>query len=188
MLKRLTQRVQDAQTWDDEIALPFDLRERARCRATSTAGHDVGIFVERGGLLRDGDCLQGEGTGVYRIIAQSEDLSVVTSPSAQGLARAAYHLGNRHVRLQVHEDYLAYQPDHVLDKMVIGLGFVVEHKSLPFEPEFGAYHREGQSSAGDHSLDHQHGHVHAHSHSHDHKLSHAHRLSRRPHHFSQGDR
>lgn len=186
MLKRLTQRIHDAKDWDDEIALPFDLRERARCRTTSKGGQDVGIFVERGGLLKDGDCLKGEGTGVFRIIAQLEDLSVVTTDSPHGLARAAYHLGNRHVRLQVHENYLAYQPDHVLDEMIAGLGFVVEHKSLPFEPEFGAYHREGHSHSHHASHSHDHGHAHAHNGEHAHH-SHENGHSREPDHLVQGE-
>ena len=74
------------------------------------------------------------------------------------LAKACYHLGNRHMPLQIEDDFLAYQKDHVLDEMVLNLGLTVTHAMRAFEPESGAYES--------HSTEHSHSHDHANGHSH----------------------
>jgi urease accessory protein len=76
---------------------------------------------------------------VIEIVAAREVVSVVTSNDPLQLARAAYHLGNRHVSVQIGPGWLRYQHDHVLDDMVRGLGLPVRQDTLPFEPEAGAY-------------------------------------------------
>jgi len=102
-------------------------------------GEDVGLFLERGKVLRGGDVLTGpEGLAVL-IIAAEEAVSVARTDDGLMLARACYHLGNRHVALQIEPGELRYLTDHVLDDMVRGLGLVVDQESTPFEPESGAY-------------------------------------------------
>ena len=70
-------------------------------------------------------------------------MSVVTAESVQLLMRVAYHLGNRHLSLQLLPDRLMFQPDHVIDDMVMGLGAQVSHDIVAFQPEHGAYHEHG---------------------------------------------
>lgn len=97
---------------------------------------------------------------IVEVIAADETVSTVRSDDAVLLARACYHLGNRHVPLQVEAGWCRYLHDHVLDDMVRGLGLSVETETAPFQPEPGAY---GGSSGG-----HTHGHHHAQTHSHEH--------------------
>jgi urease accessory protein len=113
----------------------------------------VGLFLPRGLTLRNGDLLQSDDGLVVRIEAAPEPVSTVRSHDALALARVCYHLGNRHVPLQVEAGWVRYLHDHVLDDMVRGLGLEVIFEQAPFEPEAGAY--QGGS----------HGHSHAHSHS-----------------------
>ncbi len=125
---------------DAVLKLPFELRQRSRLRAQLDTGEDVGIMLERGAWLRDGDRL-GDPTGyVVSIAAASETVSTVYSTDPQTLARVAYHLGNRHVHVQVGENWLRYLHDHVLDHLVEQQGLTVVVEDAPFEPEPGAYH------------------------------------------------
>jgi urease accessory protein len=107
---------------------------------------------ERGSLLRGGDRLLCSDGRAIAVVAARETVSVVNSPDPWQLARAAYHLGNRHVAVQLGQGWLRYLHDHVLDAMILGLGFSVRVAELSFEPEGGAY-----SHAGAH---HDHGHHH----------------------------
>lgn len=175
---RLTERIQACDGVAGELALDFDLRQKSRFRTVTMAGEDVGVFVERGSLLRNGDCLRSDDGRYFRVLAKAERLSVVRGSDSLELARAAYHLGNRHVKLQVSQGYLAYQPDHVLDQMVERLGLEVTHEELPFEPENGAYHGEGSHGHG-HAAVHTHGSAHAHDHPHHHESADAHRHEHR---------
>jgi urease accessory protein len=115
-------------------------------------GEEAGFFLERGTVLRGGDLLLADDGRVVEVVAAAETVSTVKSSNAQQLARASYHLGNRHVALQVGEGWVRYRHDHVLDDMVRGLGLAVIVEQAPFEPEAGAY---GASSHG-HSHDHDH--------------------------------
>ncbi len=143
------------ETPTDEIFLPFEERRKSRNRVVCRSGDVVGIVLERGTILKDGDCLRSETGKVILVRAASEPLSVVRTSKAIDLARAAYHLGNRHVLLQIRADDVSYQKDHVLDQMITKLGFSVTHEHIPFEPESGAYHShphsEGQELSGGHS-------------------------------------
>ena len=154
------------------LRMDFDARQKVRSRVIATNGEVVGIHIERGSSLKDGDCLMGSDGEIYMVRAAGEPLSFVTCENQLDVARAAYHLGNRHVRLQIETHRLSYQSDHVLDDMVQKLGFQVEQGVFPFEPEPGAYHRHTQmGQADDHGDDHDaHGHHHheAHDHSHPH--------------------
>jgi urease accessory protein len=146
----------DHSGWDDviEVELPYDQRKKSRLLAVSRCGREVGIQLPRGNELLHGQRLVADSGEHIEIVASAETVSTVTSPNPLLLLKAAYHLGNRHVPLQVAEGWLRYQHDHVLDDMVAGLGLSVVTEQAPFQPESGAYHRH----AGDHH--HQHDHAH----------------------------
>lgn len=128
-----------ARTADVELVLPFQLRTKSRLRTALANGEEVGIVLNRGSVLRDGDLLLAEDGRVVKVIAAPELVSTVTSNDPLALVRAAYHLGNRHVALQIEAHRLRYQHDHVLDDMVRGLGLQITVEESPFEPEAGAY-------------------------------------------------
>jgi len=123
---------------DAELSLPFDARARSRLRARLTDGREVALVLPRGTVLRGGTVLEGAGMRV-RVAAADEDVLEVRAPDATTLARAAYHLGNRHVPLQVAADRLVLGYDPVLADMLVGLGVRVQRGWAPFEPEAGAY-------------------------------------------------
>ncbi len=102
-------------------------------------GREAGVFLARGDSLKHGDLLASDDGLVVRVEAAHERLSTVASPDSHLLARACYHLGNRHVALQIEPGRLRYLHDHVLDDMVRGLGLAVTLEDAPFEPEPGAY-------------------------------------------------
>jgi urease accessory protein len=111
-------------------------------------------------VLRGGDLLRLSDQRVAKVLAAKESVSTVQSSVPRALMRAAYHLGNRHIPLEIGEGYLRYLHDHVLDAMVRDLGLTVRADSAPFEPEGGAY--EGTRVAG--LTSHKHGHHHQHAH------------------------
>lgn len=121
------------------LTLPFDQRRKSRLRATLDDGTEVGLFLPRGSVLRHGDRLRAADGRVIEVHAAPETVSTVTAAEPLLLARAAYHLGNRHVPLQIGNSWLRYRHDHVLDEMVVQLGLSVTVGQAPFEPEAGAY-------------------------------------------------
>ena len=121
------------------LSLPFELRQKSRLRAKLVSGEEVALALPRGEVLRGGDWLAASGGGVIEVIAAPEKLLQVECATAAELARAAYHLGNRHVPVQVGEKFLRIAEDHVLEKMLRGLGADVSRLEAPFEPEAGAY-------------------------------------------------
>jgi len=129
----------DAQT-DDVLTLPYESRQKNRLPATTNGGVMVGLFLPRGQRLRSGSILTGSQGFKVRVEAALEEVSIVYCEDHLLFARACYHLGNRHVALQIMPGQLRYLADHVLDQMLQGLGLSVEHRQLPFEPEAGAYH------------------------------------------------
>lgn len=137
------------------LTLPFELRQKSRLVAKLDEGTEILLQLPRGRVLRNGAQLQASDGSVIEVRAAHETLSAVESASSPLLARAAYHLGNRHVALQIQEGRLMYLHDHVLDDMVRGLGLAPHVVEAPFEPEAGAY----AQGAGHH---HQHDHEHAH--------------------------
>ncbi len=124
----------------DAIRLDFESRTRSRGKSLADSGQEIAWFFERGEFLRDGDCLVTEDGRHVTVHGAPEPVSKVTTDDPFLLTRVAYHLGNRHVPLQVSKDCLLYQPDYVLDDMVKGLGAEVNLEQLPFQPEDGAYH------------------------------------------------
>jgi urease accessory protein len=139
------------------LTLPFELRCRSRLRAALDDGREVALFLTRGEVLRGGDCLLADDGTVVEVRAAPERCSVARTRDPLLLARACYHLGNRHIALQVAHGWLRYLHDHVLDEMVIALELDVSEELAPFEPEAGAY--PGASHA--HEPAHAHGHAHA---------------------------
>jgi urease accessory protein len=137
-----------------KLTLPFELRQRSRLRCMLDSGEEAGLILERGTVLRGGDRLLAEDGRVIVVLAAPEQLSVVASSDPLLLARAAYHLGNRHVAVQVLPGSLRYQHDYVLDDMVRGLGLIVRVETQPFEPEGGAYGRHEHAHAQGHSHEH----------------------------------
>ncbi|MDJ0893270.1 MAG: urease accessory protein UreE [Gammaproteobacteria bacterium] len=136
---RLTRKVPPQAAVSTTLTLPFEQRIRSRLRATLDDGRDAGLFLERGGTLRDGECLIGDDGIAVRVRAAAETLSSATCTDPLLFARACYHLGNRHVPLQIFSGLLRYQHDHVLDDMLRRLGLDVTVEQAPFEPEPGAY-------------------------------------------------
>lgn len=123
----------------DRLVLPFDLRRRSRLRVRLASGVEAALLLPRGAHLHDGDLLQADDGRIVRVEAADEAVMTVTAPDPVALARAAYHLGNRHVPVQVGSGWLRLIQDHVLEHMLDGLGVTVLHESAPFEPEHGAY-------------------------------------------------
>lgn len=167
-----------------QLRLPFDSRQKSRLRTKLVSGEEVGLMLPRGEVLRGGDLVTASDGRVIEVLAEPEKVMHVTCASAVDLAKAAYHLGNRHVPVQVGDGFLRLAADHVLEEMLRKLGATVSHLEAPFEPEAGAYgggHRHDEMGHGGRIHDHHHGHgeenVHdrAHSHGHhDHDHGHVH--------------
>ena len=124
---------------DETLALPYERRCKSRLRTTLVSGEEVGLFLERGTVLRGGDCLAADDGRVVRVQSAAENLMEVRAENAELLAKAAYHLGNRHTPIQIGDRWLRFAADHVLAEMLVGLGVGVSEVSAPFEPEAGAY-------------------------------------------------
>ncbi|MEZ8456101.1 urease accessory protein UreE [Vibrio cyclitrophicus 1F53] len=134
-------------TPDGFLSLPIDSRIKSRLKVTLDDGRNAGLFLPRGHILRGGEQLSSECGLVVEVKAAPETVSTVYCEDLLLLTRVAYHLGNRHVPLQVEAGWVRYQHDHVLDEMVEGLGAKVTTETQPFEPEGGAY---GGRSGGHH--------------------------------------
>ncbi|ENL1642855.1 urease accessory protein UreE [Raoultella ornithinolytica] len=162
----LTQRVDSPGKLTASLTLPIDVRVKSRIKVTLNDGREAGLLLPRGLLLRGGDVLSNEdGSEFVQIIAADEGVSVVHCDDPFTLAKACYHLGNRHVPLQIMPGGLRYHHDHVLDDMLRQFGLEVTFAHLPFEPEAGAYASESHGHSHGHSHDHGHDHHH-HEHSH----------------------
>jgi len=135
----------------ETLLLPFESRCKSRLRTRLASGEEVGLFLERGRVMRGGDRLLGSDGRVIEIVAAVEPLMEARSSDPLQLARAAYHLGNRHVAVQLLPGSLRFGRDHVLGEMVRGLGLPVSEIEAPFEPEAGAYggHGHGGDGAGE---------------------------------------
>jgi urease accessory protein len=138
------------------VELDWDVRQKSRFEATDSTGRRLGVILARGSVLRGGDVLVAEDGSLVRVIAAAQPvLRVSTCPAHGGptdLPRAAYHLGNRHVALEVRADHLQLERDPVLAEMLRSMHLIVHEVQAPFEPEGGAYAS---------------GHAHAHGHAHE---------------------
>lgn len=151
----LTRRIEASDNVTASVTLDVDSRIKSRLRVTLDDGREAGLMLERGHLLRGGELLtDGAASQVVRVLAAPEAVSTVRCADPHLLARAAYHLGNRHVPLQIEPGLLRYQHDHVLDDMLRGLGLTVQAEQAPFEPEAGAYQSAPHGHSHSHGNDH----------------------------------
>lgn len=127
----------------EHLPLAFESRRKSRLRTRLASGEECGLFLERGGVLRGGDKLLGNDGRVIAVVAAPESLMQAASEDPLQLARAAYHLGNRHVAVEILPGALRFARDHVLGEMVRGLGLAVVEVEAAFEPEAGAYGAHG---------------------------------------------
>src|SRR5687767_13788249 len=119
------------------LTLPFELRQKSRLRTHVDDGEDAWLILPRGEILRGGDLLAAADGRIVEVVSQPERVLHVQCDTPEALARAAYHLGNRHVPVEVGEGYLRLAADHVLEHMLIGMGARVTVMEAPFEPEAG---------------------------------------------------
>jgi len=124
----------------DRLVLTFEQRQKSRLRVRSESGDEVALILERGKLRRGGERVAAADGRVFEIVSAPEKLLHIESGA---IAKVAYHLGNRHVPVQVGEGFLRIAEDHVLEEMLKRLGARVRHVEAPFEPEAGAYDGEG---------------------------------------------
>lgn len=147
---RITHRLEETATSQASLTLPFELRQKSRLHAKLDNGIEAGLFLPRGTVLRDGDLLRADNGLIIKVCAAIEEVSTAFANNSLLLARACYHLGNRHVALQIGPDWLRYLHDHVLDDMLNHLGLSVKLERAPFEPETGAYHSHSHSHTHEH--------------------------------------
>jgi urease accessory protein len=143
------------------ITLDWDVRQKSRFESTDSAGRQVGVFLQRGQVVRGGDVLVGEDGSLLKVLAAPQAVLRITHCSQHGtpfdLTRAAYHLGNRHVPIELQTDHLKIEPDHVLADMLRAMHLIVHEVQDSFEPENGAY---GEHGGGHHHHGDDHGHAH----------------------------
>ncbi|WP_374449902.1 urease accessory protein UreE [Stella sp.] len=166
-------RVESRGNWDetkvvDRVVLDFEDRFRRRVRLRAESGLLFLLDLATATVLGDGDGLALDGGGFVRVVAKPERLVAVTAATPGGLARLAWHIGNRHLPADIGADRILIRDDHVIVDMLRGLGATVEPVEAPFNPEGGAY---GQHN---HDPRHPHGHDHGHDHGDDHGHDHAH--------------
>ncbi len=165
-------------TW---VELDWDIRQKSRFAATDSLGRTLTVFLPRGTVVRGGDVLVAEDGSLVRVIAAPQPVLRITACTEHGhtdrearlaLLRAAYHLGNRHVPIELQPDHLQIETDHVLADMLRAMHLTVLAVQAPFEPESGAY---GHAGTGGHGHSHGHGpsgHGHPHDHGHEHPHPH----------------
>ncbi len=146
------------------VQLDWDVRQKSRFDATDSQGRTLGVFLPRGTLVRGGDVLVTEDGSLVQVLAAPQPVLEVRHCTQHGsafdLLRAAYHLGNRHVALELKPDHLKLEPDHVLADMLRQQHLIVTETQSAFEPEGGAYGGGGHGHGHDHAQD-AHGHDHA---------------------------
>ena len=154
------------------VELDWDVRQKSRFDATDSQGRTLGVFLPRGTAVRGGDVLVAEDGSLVRVLAAPQAVLVVRHCPQHGssfdLTRAAYHLGNRHVQLELKADHLKLEPDHVLADMLRSMHLIVSEEISAFEPEGGAY------AAAGHGHSQGHGHSDGPGHDHDHEHQHLH--------------
>ena len=166
------------------ITLDWDVRQKSRFEAADSSGRLVGVFLPRGHVVRGGDVLVLEDGSLVRVLAAPQPVLHISHCPTHGspfdLVRAAYHLGNRHVPIELKPDHLKIEPDHVLADLLRAMHLIVRADTLAFEPEAGAYAAQAHTHGHDdptptaHGHEHEHGHGHGHDHGHGHEHPHAH--------------
>jgi urease accessory protein len=161
----------------DTVVLDFDDRHRRRFALEAVGGLNVLLDLPEAVALRTGDALKLEDGRMVEVVGASEPLAEIRAESPEHLLRLAWHLGNRHLPVQVAGQRLRIRRDHVIEAMVQGLGGQVRAIEAAFDPEGGAYAKAAQAhhhGHDDHHHHHDHGHKHAHSHAEAHSHAHAH--------------
>jgi urease accessory protein len=154
---------------NDTLTLSYEQRQKMRQRVRLDSGQTAALVLPSGAPLEHGDRLRAIDGTVVEIAAAAEEVSTARTDDPLRLARACYHLGNRHVPLQVGPGWVRFQPDHVLEDMVENLGLAVTHGTARFEPERGAYHGQTHVHQQERRAGHaDHAHTHAHQHGHRH--------------------
>jgi len=144
------------------LELDWDTRQKSRFEATDSSGRTLGVFLPRGTVVRGGDVLVADDGSLVRVMAAPQAVLKITHCTKHGtpydLIRAAYHLGNRHVPIELKPDHLKIEPDHVLADMLRAMHLIVDAVEEAFEPENGAY------ASGGHGPSHGHEHGNGHKH------------------------
>ena len=154
------------------VVLDWDTRQKSRFDTDDSLGRPLGVFLPRGTAVRGGDVLVAEDGSLIKVIAQPQPVMRITPCAEHGapfdLVRAAYHLGNRHVQIELTPEHLQIEPDHVLAELIRLMHLDVEELLAPFEPEGGAYasHASHASHPGHAGQAHDHAHDHGHDHDH----------------------
>jgi len=152
------------------VSLDWDVRQKSRFDATDSQGRTLGVFLPRGAVVRGGDVLVAEDGSLIAVQAAPQPVLVVTHCAEHGssfdLVRAAYHLGNRHVPLELKADHLKLEPDHVLADLLRQMHLTVSEAQAPFEPESGAYVATAAAGGHDHGHAHDDGQGNNHGHTH----------------------
>jgi urease accessory protein len=159
------------------VALDWDTRQKSRFDCDDSQGRQLGVFLPRGTAVRGGDVLVAEDGSLIKVIAQPQPVMRITPCAEHGapfdLVRAAYHLGNRHVQIELRPEHLQIEPDHVLAEMLVKMHLDVVELLAPFEPEGGAYsahaghdHGHAHTQDRDEHAPHDHGHDYDHDHGH----------------------
>jgi urease accessory protein len=147
------------------VELDWDIRQKSRFDATDSSGRQLGIFLPRGAVVRGGDVLVAEDGSLIKVIARDQKVLLIQHCTKHGtpfdLIRAAYHLGNRHVPIELKPDHLKIEPDHVLAEMLRAMHLIVTEVETTFEPEGGAYSAQPHIHGG-HSHSHEGSHAHSH--------------------------
>jgi urease accessory protein len=136
------------------VELDWDVRQKSRFDCTDSQGRHLGVFLPRGTVVRGGDVLVAEDGSLVKVIAAPQPVLVITPCAEHGtpfdLTRAAYHLGNRHVAIELKPDHLKIEPDHVLAEMLRSMHLIVRETQAAFEPEGGAYGGHGAHAGHSH--------------------------------------
>jgi urease accessory protein len=162
------------------VSLDWDVRQKSRFQVEDSLGRVLSVFLQRGHVVRGGDVLVADDGSLVRIEAAPQALLRITTCPQHGtpfdLIRAAYHLGNRHVPIELKPDHLQIEPDAVLADMLRSMHLIVNKVDEAFEPEGGAYgaHHGGSGHSHDDGHDHAHAPASQHAHQHGHEHTHVH--------------
>ena len=151
---RVNERLQAPAQAEVSLTLSFEQRQKSRLRVRLDNGEEVGLSLAHGTVLRGGDRLRAEDGRIIEVRSAPEPVTTAFSEDPSRLARAAYHLGNRHIALQIGEGWVRYLADPVLDAMVEGWGLPIVRETRPFEPEIGAYPSRGHDHQAAHAESH----------------------------------
>ena len=154
------------------VSLDWDVRQKSRFQTEDSTGRVLSVFLQRGQVVRGGDVLVADDGSLIKVEAAPQTLMRISACTAHGspfdLTRAAYHLGNRHVPIELQPDHLKIEPDNVLAEMLRAMYLIVNTVEEAFEPEGGAYGSHHGGSGHSHSDETAHGHGHDHTHGHSH--------------------